>query len=94
MAKRRLLKKEISYIAGDLFTETLFCKQFIPGVSGEKADIVLSRILDFQDKFHQRACKPDGKDNPKIVQAYYKDLWEKLIIEVDAIGKEIESLNK
>ena len=26
MAKRRILKKEISYVAGELFTEALVCK--------------------------------------------------------------------
>ena len=94
MAKRRLLKKEVSYIAGDLFTEALFCKLYIPGVDEEKADILLSKILDVQDKFRQRAGKTDGKDNKKIVRAYYNDLWTKLIEEVNTIGKEIEALNK
>ena len=31
MAKRRILKKEISYVAGELFTEALVCKLYIPG---------------------------------------------------------------
>lgn len=38
MAKRRILKKEISYVAGELFTEALVCKLYIPGVNQEKAD--------------------------------------------------------
>ena len=37
MAKRRILKKEISYVAGELFTEALVCKLYIPGVNQEES---------------------------------------------------------
>ena len=40
MAKRRILKRDISYVAGDLFSEALFCKLYLPGVNSEKADVV------------------------------------------------------
>ena len=36
MAKRRILKKEISYVAGELFTEALVCKLYIPYISQSK----------------------------------------------------------
>ena len=49
MAKRRILKKDISRIAGDLFSEVLVCKLYIPGVDQEKADALLTRILDMED---------------------------------------------
>ena len=49
MAKRRILKKDISYVAGDLFSEALFCKLYLPGVNSEKADVVMARVLDMQD---------------------------------------------
>ena len=55
MAKRRILKKEISYVAGELFSEVLVCRLFIPGVEEEKADVLLTRILDMQDEFIRRA---------------------------------------
>ena len=38
MAKRRILKKDISYVAGDLFSEALVCMLYIPGVDSAKAD--------------------------------------------------------
>ena len=49
MAKRRILKRDISYVAGDLFSEALFCKLYLPGVNSEKADVVMERVLDMQD---------------------------------------------
>ena len=56
MAKRRILKKEISYVAGELFTEALVCKLYIPGVNQEKADALMARILDMQDRLY-RPCR-------------------------------------
>ena len=57
MAKRRILKKEISYVAGELFTEALVCKLYIPGVNQEKADALMARILDMQDSYIVRDRK-------------------------------------
>ena len=45
MAKRRILKRDISYVAGDLFSEALFCKLYLPGVNSEKADVVMARVI-------------------------------------------------
>lgn len=74
MAKRRILKKEIGYTAGNLFLEAMFCKLYLPGTNPEAGDSIMTRILDMQDNFICRAGKPDGKDNAKLVKAYYKNL--------------------
>lgn len=94
MAKRRFLKKEISYTAGDLFSETLVCALYIPGVDSEKADKVMARILDMQDEFVRRANRPDGKDNPARVKEYYRKLRADLQAEINAIATEIGELSK
>ncbi len=94
MAKRRLLKKDINYLAGDLFTEVLICVRLIPGVDQAKAETVMTRIMDMNDNFVKRAHCPDGKDNKKLVKQYYNKLIEDLQDEVNAIGKEIEELSK
>ena len=62
MAKRRILKRDISYGSGDLFSEALFCKLYLPGVNSEKADVVMARVLDMQDEFIRRANRPNGKE--------------------------------
>lgn len=94
MANRRILKKEISYTAGNLFLETVFCKLYLPDTNAEKADTILARILDMQDNFIGRAGRPDGKDNPKLVKAYYSKLRADLQKEINAIAAEIGELNK
>lgn len=94
MASRRILKKEIASVASELFTEALFCSLFIPGADKDKADQVMTRVLDMQDDFICRAGKADGKNNPALVKAYYKKLREELQQEVNAIADEITALNK
>ena len=94
MAKRRILKKEIGHIAGELFTEALVCRLYIPGVEPAEADSLMARILDIQDEFIGRAGRPDGKDNSQLVKAYYRDLKADLQKEVNAIGEAISALSK
>ncbi|RHJ77989.1 hypothetical protein [Parabacteroides sp. AM08-6] len=93
MAKRRILKKDIAYVAGDLFLEALICKLYIPGVDSDKVDVVMSRILDMQDDFIRRANRPNGKDNAALVKEYYRKLRNDLQVEVDAIAAEIGKLS-
>ena len=94
MAKRRNLKKDISYVAGDLFLETLICMLYVPGVDSGKADVVMARILDMQDEYVRRANRPDGKDNKKRVKEYYRKLRADLQTEINAIATEIGELSK
>ena len=94
MAKRRNLKKDINYVAGDLFTEVLICQTMISGTDKEKSDTLLSRILQMQDEFVRRAQRPDGNSDRKHVKNYYRKLRADLQTEVDAIAGEIASLNQ
>lgn len=94
MAKRRILKREVADVAGELFAETLFCSLHLPNTDKEKADQVMTRILDMQDNFICRISHPDGKDNSVLVKAYYKKLKEDLQKEVNAIAEEIRELSK
>lgn len=94
MSKRRILKKDISYVAGDLFMEALVCKLYIPGVDQEKADALMTRILDMQDDFIRRAGHPGGNENKALVKAYYRKLRTDLQTEIDAIAAEIGELSK
>ena len=54
MASRRELKKNVNYIAGELFTECLINSMFIPGTDKAKADEVMADILKIQDEFISR----------------------------------------
>lgn len=94
MAKRRILKKEIGYVTEILYSEVLVCRLFIPAVKEDKANALLTRILDMQDEFIRRAGTPDAKNNKTLVKEYYRKLRGDLLTEADAITNEIEKLSK
>lgn len=94
MAKRRILKKEIAYIAGELFMEALVCKLYMPGVNPDKADNLMGSILDMQDDFISCVGHPGGKENKKLIKDYYRKLRADLQEAVNSIGKEIGELSK
>ena len=51
MASRKELKKNINYIAGELFTECLVNSLYVPGTDKQKADELMAEILKMQDEF-------------------------------------------
>ena len=63
MASRRELKKNVNYIAGELFTECLINSMFIPGTDKVKADELMAEVLKMQDEFVTRIShtEPDRK---------------------------------
>ena len=91
MAKRRELKRDIAYVAGDLFTEVLFCQLYMPNIEVEKADQLMARVLDMRDEFTLRTAMPPTKD-AKQIKDYFKKLRADIQTEVDAIATEIDAL--
>ena len=87
MASRRELKKNVNYIAGELFTECLVNSMFIPGTAQDKADAVMADILKMQDEFISRISHTE----PGNVKGFYKkfraDFNAKIDEIIDAIGK-------
>ena len=51
-------------------------------------------FVQSSNDFIIRAGKPDGKDNPKLVKAYYRKLGQDLLNDVMSISKELEELDK
>ena len=94
MASRKNFKKAIASVMGELFIEAMVCKMYMPGVDGEKADALMSRILDSQADLITRVSHTDGKDNRALVRKYYKELRADLEKEVEAVMAEIGELSK
>lgn len=93
MAKRRILKKAISEIAAELFTETLFCFSYIPGTDKEKADRLLDRVSEMEDGFIRRTGSRYVKECGETTKSYFKKLRAELQNEVNSIAEEIAKLN-
>lgn len=87
MASRRELKKNVNYIAGELFSECLMNSLFVPGTDKVKADALLNTILAMQSDFVSRISHTE----PGNVKGFYKkfrtDFDTKVAEIIDAIGK-------
>ena len=68
MASRKELKKNINYIAGELFTECLVNSLYVPGTDKQKADELMAEILKMQDEFISASATP----SQEIVKGFYK----------------------
>lgn len=87
MASRKDLKKNVNYIAGELFTECLVNSMFIPKTDKAKADELMTEVLKMQDEFVSRISHTE----PGNVKAFYKkfrtDFNAKINEIIDAIAK-------
>lgn len=86
MASRRNLKKNVNYIAGELFAECLV-SSMSEKADKKKADEILTQILLMQDEFISRISHTE----PGNVKGFYKkfrsDFNAKVDEIVDAIAK-------
>lgn len=88
MASRRILKKNINYIAGELFTECLVNSLYVPGTDKQKADGLMTKILGMQDEFISRISHTE----PGNVKGFYKKLRSDFNAQVDEIIDEMGKL--
>ncbi|MBR3872027.1 MAG: hypothetical protein IKJ22_04795 [Paludibacteraceae bacterium] len=94
MASRRALKKDINYLYSELLTECFKLSIISPKENHDKIEVLFNKIFLSSNDFIIRTGKPDGKDNPKLVKAYYKKLGQDLLNDVMGISKELEELYK
>lgn len=87
MASRKTLKKNVNYIAGELFAECL-----LSSISGKadkkKADEILTLILALQDEFISRISHTE----PGNVKGFYKKFRSDFNAKVDEIADAIATL--
>lgn len=87
MANRRQLKKNVNYIAGELFTECLIYSTFIPGADKVKADELMTEVLTMQDEFITRISHTEPGNVKGFYRKFRKDFNAKVNELVDAIEK-------
>lgn len=90
MAKRRTLKKNVNYIAGELFAECLVNALYVPGTDKQKADQLMGKILETQDEFLSRISHTE----PGNVKGFYKKFNEDFNAKVSEIIDELGKLKQ
>lgn len=87
MASRRNLKKEISYVIGDLFTECLIYKELVPGTDKAAADDLMVELLKIDNEFTQRINHTEPGNAKAFYRTFYKDFNESITNVVDKLNK-------
>lgn len=88
MASRRKLKKNLNYIAGELFAECLI-SSMNENTDRKKVDEILTQILVMQDEFISRISHTE----PGSEKVFYKKLYSEFNAKVDEIVDAITALN-
>lgn len=94
MATVRRLKKEIEFMSSQLISD---CIDFLETFEDKKEPTLLSIIEEavlLNNSMLDRACHPDGKDNPKLVKNHYRQLKTDFITGLDQAYAKLEGLVK
>lgn len=87
MASRRNLKKNVNYIAGELFSECLVNSMFVPGTDKAKADELMNEILLMQTDFVSRISHTEPGNVKGFYKKFHVDFNAKVNEIIDAIAK-------
>ena len=92
MASVKELKKDINFLASELLTEAYVKQLLIEDVDQEKIAQTMVDAITYQNDLIARTNHPDGKDNPKMVKAYYKKLRKDMMEKFVSISESINEI--
>jgi hypothetical protein len=93
MASVRELKKDIDYLIFEVISDCFVYSGVHPENKSDELSAIISDSVTFRNELIARVNNPDGKDNPKIVKAYYKAVEKDLITGVDKLFDRLSTLS-
>ena len=90
MASRRDLKRDISYVIGDIFTECLIYKELVPGTDQKEAEKLIVDLLRIDNEFITRISHTE----PGNAKGYYRTLVKDFQKEISAVIDKLTKLKK
>jgi len=94
MASIRELKKDIDYLIYEVISDCFVFSGLHPELKTDELSAIISDAVDFRNDLISRVNNPDGKDNPKIVKAYYKSVEKDLLSGVDKLFSRLSEMTK
>jgi hypothetical protein len=94
MASVRELKKDIDYLIYEVISDCFVFSNLHPDVKSEELSAIISDAVNLRNDLIARVNNPDGKDNPKIVKAYYKSVGKDLLTGADKLFSRLSELTK
>jgi hypothetical protein len=91
MASIRQLKKEIEFLSSQMIGD---CIDFVQTFNGKEMEAmaVIDEVVALHNDTIDKINNPDGKANPKLVQAFYRQLKLNYITGINEAYKKLESL--
>jgi hypothetical protein len=94
MSSIRRLKKDIQFLSAQLIGDCIdFIDTFQDGQE-KKVMAIIEEAVSLHNNMIDRACHLDGKDNPKLVKEFYRQLKKDFIQGLDGCYKKLEELIK
>ena len=94
MASVRGLKKDIDSLIFEVISDCFVFSGVHPDNETDEVSAIVTDAVNFRNDLIARVNNPDGKDNPKILKAYYKTLEKDLLSGVDKFFNRLSSLTK
>ena len=92
MASRRKLKQTIKFVSFELISDVYFRYLMSKDVDDQKIDTLVVDIMSLNREYILRSNRPDGKDNPKLVKAYFSKLFGDWQAAMEKVSKVIEKI--
>jgi hypothetical protein len=93
MASVRELKKDIDYLIFEVISDCFVYSNLHPDNKTDELSVLISDAVELRNDLIARVNNPDGKDNPKIVKAYYKSVGKDLLTGVDKLFERLSALS-
>ena len=93
MASIRELKKDIDYLVFEVISDCFVYSNVHPDNKTDELTALISEAVEFRNDLIVRVNNPDGKDNPKIVKAYYKAVQKDLLSGVNKLFERLSSIS-
>ncbi len=94
MASIRELKKNIDNLVFEVISDCFVYSGVHPDNKSDELSAIISDAVNFRNDLIARVNNPDGKDNPKIIKAFYKSVEKDLVAGVDKLFKRLSGLSK
>lgn len=79
MARIRDLKKDVDLLMSMVLNDCFYIIEYNPKVDSQAVMEIAGDVVAKHREFRLRINHPDGKDNPKLVRKFYKELMEEVV---------------
>jgi len=94
MSSIRELKKDIDYLFFEFISDCFMFTSLHDGSKNADVQNLIEEAVEMRNDFIDRVNNPDGKDNPRIVGAFYSTLRKDLLEKVDGYFEKLSTISK